>query len=402
MKIFYTGNICSDDFFSFLAKSQTYPPSYAQLKLEKNIIKGFEQNQIHVTALGQYPIRSFPGNKKLFLSRNVEKQGDYQVIINPFMINILFIKQLVQFLSTFSSFLFWLIKNRREEKVYFSYSVYPPVTLACIGLAKLFRIKSITYVSEVPKLRLYHNQGNSIRKMLLKFLTTVSMSLSNSFSNYVYTTAQTNDFFQANESNYVVVEGMSSIEEQASYPVKNPHNDETIVMYAGGINEQNGIGKLLDTWELLEANFILWLFGDGDYSKILKERVSGKKNIVYWGSKPHSEIIEFEKEASILINPRFSQNEFTKYSFPSKTIEYLESGTPTITSKLEGIPSEYYDYLEVLLETPVEISQQFIKLSEPSNYQLALKKSEAGFEFIRDQKNAEFQMNKIIKMLSLS
>ena len=34
-----------------------------------------------------------------------------------------------------------------------------------------------------------------------------------------------------------------------------------------------------------------------------------------------------------------------QYSFPSKTMEYLASGTPSIAYKLEGIPSEYYPFI---------------------------------------------------------
>ena len=51
------------------------------------------------------------------------------------------------------------------------------------------------------------------------------------------------------------------------------------------------------------------------------------------------------KEAKLLINLRNPEDKYTKYSFPSKTFEYMVSGTPFFTTKLEGIPSEYYNYL---------------------------------------------------------
>ena len=40
--------------------------------------------------------------------------------------------------------------------------------------------------------------------------------------------------------------------------------------------------------------------------------------------------------------------EFTKYSFPSKNMEYMVSGTPILTSKLPGMPKEYYDYVYLI------------------------------------------------------
>ena len=44
------------------------------------------------------------------------------------------------------------------------------------------------------------------------------------------------------------------------------------------------------------------------------------------------------------MNVRNPKDEFTAYSFPSKTIEYMSSGTPLLTSHLPGIPQEYFDF----------------------------------------------------------
>ena len=55
------------------------------------------------------------------------------------------------------------------------------------------------------------------------------------------------------------------------------------------------------------------------------------------------DVINLQKKCDILVNPRRPE-EFTKYSFPSKTMEYLGSGVPTIMYRLEGVPDEYYDY----------------------------------------------------------
>ena len=52
-----------------------------------------------------------------------------------------------------------------------------------------------------------------------------------------------------------------------------------------------------------------------------------------------------QKNATIIVNPRQNNEEFTKYSFPSKNMEYLSSGVPVIAYKLDGIPDEYDDYI---------------------------------------------------------
>ncbi|MFS7412850.1 glycosyltransferase [Carnobacterium maltaromaticum] len=398
MKVFYTGNICSDEFFNGISKNQNFPPSYAQLKLEKNIIEGFQSIGVSVDAFGQYPIRSYPGNKKMYLKKNKEIDGKSR-IINPPMVNILILKQFFQSVFTFFQFFYWILKNRREEKIYFSYSVYPPVTLICLLLAKVFKIKTITYVSEVPKLRLYHNQNSVIRKGLMKLNTSLSMFMSGKFNYYIYTTEQTNDFFKAEKENYVVIEGMTSISKETIFnKKKNIYGYPYVTMYAGGINKQNGIELLIDVWEKMGSSFILWIFGSGDYVEELKKRIINMENVIYYGNVAHEKITQKEKEADLLINPRFTSGAYTEYSFPSKIIEYLESGTPIISSKLKGIPEEYFNYIFPLAGDVNAITKQ-LKTIFTEQQIIAEKNSELGFYFVKNKKSPEEQMKKVYKLL---
>lgn len=44
------------------------------------------------------------------------------------------------------------------------------------------------------------------------------------------------------------------------------------------------------------------------------------------------------KNADVLVNPRQNDDEYTKYSFPSKNIEYLMTGNAVMAYMLDGIP----------------------------------------------------------------
>ena len=68
--------------------------------------------------------------------------------------------------------------------------------------------------------------------------------------------------------------------------------------------------------------------------KQLYDYTQQDKRIHFGGVIPLSEVIEKEIQATILINPRPVDQEFTKYSFPSKIMEYMSSGTPVLTTKL--------------------------------------------------------------------
>src|SRR5699024_6908520 len=85
----------------------------------------------------------------------------------------------------------------------------------------------------------------------------------------------------------------------------------------------------------------------------IKKIANKNKSIKFYGLKPQSEVFQYEKLATLLVNPRPSTEEFTKYSFPSKTLEYMSSGIPFITTKLAGIPQEYYKYIFYFKEESV-------------------------------------------------
>ena len=57
------------------------------------------------------------------------------------------------------------------------------------------------------------------------------------------------------------------------------------------------------------------------------------------------ELLKMERRATVMINPTPARLNFTKYFFPSKTMEYLASGTPTVMYRLGCMPKEYDDYV---------------------------------------------------------
>ena len=51
------------------------------------------------------------------------------------------------------------------------------------------------------------------------------------------------------------------------------------------------------------------------------------------------------KNADLLVSPRLPDDFTTRYTFPSKVLEYITSGTPVLSNKLPGIPVEYDDLI---------------------------------------------------------
>ena len=143
----------------------------------------------------------------------------------------------------------------------------------------------------------------------------------------------------------------------------------------------------------------LHIYGPGDYVDELKEIARDDQRVVYGGMLLNSEIVDKEMEATLLVNPRPTQEAFVRYSFPSKTMEYMASGTPVLTTVLPGMPKEYYPYVYFIQdETPEGIAQALTNVMTCSDEELFHKGME-GRNFVLSQKNNVVQSEKIINML---
>ena len=112
-----------------------------------------------------------------------------------------------------------------------------------------------------------------------------------------------------------------------------------------------------------------------------------------------SEKVEKEMQATLLVNPRPTKEEYVKYSFPSKTMEYMASGTPVLTTRLPGMPREYYPYVHFIdEETPEGIAQALKTVLSQSDEALFAQGMNAR-EFVLESRNNVVQAGKILTML---
>ena len=111
-------------------------------------------------------------------------------------------------------------------------------------------------------------------------------------------------------------------------------------------------------------------------------------------------MLALQRQATILVNPRRNTEEFTKYSFPSKTMEYLAAGVPVVAYKLDGIPDEYDDYLNYVPDnTPKSLAYLISEICKKSPEE----REEMGRRaraFVHDEKNAVKQAQRILDLLS--
>ncbi|MBK5442702.1 glycosyltransferase [Peribacillus sp. TH24] len=180
---------------------------------------------------------------------------------------------------------------------------------------------------------------------------------------------------------------------------KNKETRKTVV-YTGTLNKKFGVVNLIKAFHAIDnPNAILKICGRGDSEDLIKEYAKKDDRIHFLGQLSNEEAVKLQKNATVLVNPRQNNEEFTKYSFPSKNMEYLLSGNPVIAYKLDGIPDEYNGYLLYVEENSLESFSS--KISEVLNLTIQDRDDigKRAREFVINNKNNNEASNKIINMI---
>lgn len=202
---------------------------------------------------------------------------------------------------------------------------------------------------------------------------------------------------------HIVVEGIWGGALNIGTPEKSiDDNSYKTILYTGTLALRFGVKNLIDAFSAIsDRKYRLLICGKGDGEDYVKEAVAKDLRISYLGQLTRDEVITLQKKVDLLVNPRSAKGEFTRYSFPSKTIEYFVSGTPTLLCKLPAIPQEYYRYCFSVEDTSVEnLKNKIIEIFQKPKSDLVAMGNEAQ-QFILKHKNALVQGHRILDFIKL-
>jgi glycosyltransferase involved in cell wall biosynthesis len=256
-------------------------------------------------------------------------------------------------------------------------------------------------VADVPSVMEEMVTRKSLSSTIHNRLSKSTMVMSQGYDKYVFLADAMKEFYVkcSDPAKYIVVEGMINVDAVPEVDYSNQEGKE-ILLYAGSLKKIFGISNLVEAFCKIKRNDIeLWLCGSGDYAETIEKISKEDKRIKFFGLVSGEEARALQQKATILINPRTSEGEYTKYSFPSKTIEYLLAGRTVIMNRLPGVPSEYYNYLYTPADESVDALAKEIELvlEEPKETRLA--KCKQGREFIMKKKNSMFQGRRIVDFM---
>ena len=383
MRVLYVSNLCLPQVYENLFEDKRYKSSEAVQKYHRIMAEGFALNGCEVISLGVVPANKNVRKKFISLPKGELNGVKYKHLRT---INLPIIKQLLNAVGIYFNVLKYGSKESFVICDGLSYLASKAAVIAC----KLKRLKSVVIITDLPEFF-----AGTDEKTVKRY-----KALFDKFTAYVVLTEKMIEKLGYANKPYVVLEGqVDSLENKVQKIPKK--ESKKVIMYAGTVQSQYGLKMLVEGFVLADLpEYELHVYGNGDYAEELDRISKVHSNVKHFPSQPNDVIVEKEKEAYILVNPRPTDEEYTKYSFPSKNMEYMVSGTAVLTTSLPGMPEEYKQYVYLIdNETEDGVCKAFKKISELSEEDI-ISKGRLAREFVLSKKNNKMQTNRIIELIT--
>lgn len=371
---------------------------YAADKLQWSIVKGLDEiDGVNVKIANSIYVGSYPKRYKkmriptFYFKHSETAEND----INIGFCNLMGYKFFSRYITAKKAIKRWAKEKTSEQKVLLSYALTTPFCQLCDYVKKRFpKIKVCVVVPDLPDYMSTSQKKNFRSKMKSVEIRLLKRATQN-LDCFVLLTDAMKEWF-SKPIKYTVIEGIVADTSQQSAQICEKKKS---IIYAGGIKKEYGVVDLVEAFIAVDnPEWELVIYGGGNALDEIKAICGDRTNIKLMGSVPNAAVVAAQRTASLLVNPRKNQI-FTKYSFPSKVLEYMSSGTPMLAYKLDGVPDDYDPYY-------YHISEEVNGFAETLERVMSLSAEERCFmgeqakRFVIENKNPKVQCEKIIKLIN--
>ncbi|MEG2001111.1 MAG: glycosyltransferase family 4 protein, partial [Evtepia sp.] len=391
--ILFMGPLYQNDKEAEILASSVVKGSVAPNLFQWNLLHGMEKHLGKpVQVINALPVGVWPKHYKNLVLNTRFWDNDGTPCYEVGTVNLPVIKQLGRVWGARKILKKWA----REDTEIVIYSAYMPFLQALRRLPRNVKITII--ITDLPE---YYDLGKttSIRKVLRSWQNKIIYSCFERVNRFIILTEQMREPLHIGNRPWLLLEGICS--ETAEYVEPASASDEKIILYTGTLHYQYGIKNLLDAFEAIDdSKARLWICGGGEAEKEIIRLIKKDPRVHFWGFCDQKTIRQYQGKASILVNPRPNEGEYTKYSFPSKTMEYMASGKPIVMCKLDGVPSEYEPFLYMIEGNTTEALKKMLTyvLEHPKEAQ---QKGAAAQRFVRENKSASKQAERVLKFIEI-
>lgn len=375
-----------EDFAELFTEKRTMPGQQGP-KFNRLLMEGLVANGIEVHACTGRPVTRSNCSRR-FLPAMKRVKNDKFIYLYGSILNFPIVKNIWQMVG---SYLTICKEASKGTAVVVCDVLNASIALGASVAARHKKIPCIGIVTDFPDLMVTGVNQKHV-KMVERII--------DNCTDYVFLTEAMNEKLNPGHKPYVIIEGLCDANMIRFEKKKDECKTVQKCIYAGLLDARYGVKIMVDGFLMADLpNVELHIYGDGPYAAELTKLIQMHTNIVYHGTVLNDVVIQAELDADLLINPRPTHEEFTKYSFPSKNMEYMATGTPVLTTCLPGMPEEYRLYVH-LLEDETEVG--FANSLKKVLCNVKDDTAELGFKarkFVLQNKNNVVQARKIINLI---
>ena len=217
-------------------------------------------------------------------------------------------------------------KKINKEYIILVDTINPTCLVTAAKIKEQYKIPLIGICTTSPS-----NIHGTMRSYAVKIFETAK-----NCDGYISLTEDINDLYNENYRHSLVFEGIVD-EERADVPIEAP---KPYFFYSGSMLNKYGVYNLIKAFrEVNNLNYELLIAGHTLNKEEYNQNVKKTKNIRYLGTLPLDVSQSYQRHAIANVNPRPISQDLNRYSVPSKLLEYLTSGSLTISTKNDKITS---------------------------------------------------------------
>ena len=393
MNFIYLGSSRPANVTQALVEQGSYV-NFAALTLQQALLEGFSKHLSGINIITSWRVDTFPKFKRLFFKKETYHEFGANKYVYVGGINLPFFNLISRFFRCRKELRRMLVKS--DKNVLVIYEVHTPYLLAALSLKK--HIHHVNLI--VPDMPQFMSGNNNRVYLALKRIDSKLIKYSlKCVDSYSLLSEGMTELLPMEGKKWTLMEGIYQNSFKDIKVEKEPHK---VIMYAGGLHRRRGVDLLVKAFKLIDnPDYRLWIRGDWD-DDMKAEIITLSKTdhrVKYFDPMEREELLKMEQRATVMVYPTQPSLNFTKYFFPSKTMEYLASGTATVMFHLACMPKEYDDYLFYIGEESEEsLKNKLVEVCEMP----AEERSEFGQRakrFVLTQKTPEKQCKKIIDLI---
>jgi glycosyltransferase involved in cell wall biosynthesis len=316
---------------------------------QTKLIQGIARSGLpDIEVFSARPVPSYPKAPRIWFAADRDRLDDHIIVrLLPFL-NVTPIKQVVLGLDVVFSLLGWAWRKRKEKRIVLTYNLSVPPAALTLFAARLVRAKAVVSVNDV------NVPGETVpTTALFRLDFALQRWLMPRFDGHLVVADRiARDFFPGRR--YVRIEGgvdREFLESTQRGGASSAGDGPVVLAFAGTLNEVNGVPLILGAMQRLRnTNLQLRIAGGGPLQQMVRDAARQDPRIDFMGMLDAAAVADLYKHADVLLNVRLTTAVDTRYFFPSKLIEYLGSGVPTITTRVAQVDTEFAGLVYVLGE----------------------------------------------------